>query len=237
MRLTAIALLAIAAGAAPAVAGDFADREILGFSANGSTFAFEEYGVEDGSGFPFSNTYIIDTANDSWVKGSPIRLREENESRPLSNLRFEARNTAKPLLQQRGVGTPGTLVASNPPTETSADPHNVAFQPRLIVPPSGTSMTLQIAESPMPAEGCPADMGPYKSFSLVLAGSGGPTVIHTDSAIPKSRKCPTGYAISDVVTLYPDGAAPVMAVIVSIYSVGFEGPNRRFLAVTTQFQE
>jgi predicted secreted protein len=40
-----------------------------------------------------------------------------------------------------------------------------------------------------------------------------------------------------VVTLYPDAGDPVMAVIVSVISLGFEGPNRRFLAVTTHFKE
>ena len=47
-----------------AQAGDFAKREIHGFSVDGGLFAFEEYGVQDGSGFPYSNIYVIDTATD-----------------------------------------------------------------------------------------------------------------------------------------------------------------------------
>jgi predicted secreted protein len=238
MRRTAIALLAFAAATTSGFCGDYADREILGFSPDGSRFAFEEYGVEDGSGFPYSNTYVIDTASDSWVDGSPVRLRDDDESRPLSSLRFEAREKASDVLEQENIREPGAIVASNPATETSADPYRVSFLPRLIVPPSpGASLVLQISEAAMPAEGCPPESGPYKGFNLVLSGSQGSASIHTDGQIPKSRKCPTGYAISDVVTLYPDGGAPVMAVIVSVYSLGFEGPNRRFLAVTTRFKE
>jgi predicted secreted protein len=238
MRRTAIALLAFAAAVPCAYAGDFADREIIGFSPDGSSFAFEEFGVEDGSGFPYSNTYVIDTAKDSWIDGTPIRLRDEHESRLVSDLRREAREKALDLLEQENIREPGTIVASNPATETSADPYRVSFRPRLIVPPtSGESMVLQISEAAMPAKGCPPEMGPYKGFSLVLTGSQGAAAIHTDSQIPESRKCPTGYAISDVVTLYPEGSSPVMAVLVSVYSLGFEGPNRRFLAVTTHFKE
>jgi len=61
-------------------AGDVARLEILGFSHNGAVFAFEEYGVQDGSGFPYANRYYIDTASDSFVKGTPIRVRLDDES-------------------------------------------------------------------------------------------------------------------------------------------------------------
>jgi predicted secreted protein len=234
MRRTAIALLAFAAGTAAACAGDFADREIIGFSPDGASFAFEEYGVEDGSGFPYSNTYVIGTKDDSWVDGTPIRLRYEDEARRLADLRTEARGKAAGILARENIREPGAIVASNPATETSADPYRVSFLPRRF---AGQSMVLQITEAAMPAENCPPEMGPYKGFSLVLTGSLGSAAIHTDKQIPQSRKCPTGYAISDVVTLYPDGGEPVIAVIVSVYSLGFEGPNRRFLAVTTRFKE
>jgi predicted secreted protein len=238
MRRTAIALLAFTAAASSACAGDFADREIIGFSPDGSRFAFEEYGVEDGSGFPYSNTYVIDTASDSWIDGTPIRLRNEDESRRLGDLRVEARRKAADILERQNIHERGVIVASNPVTETSADPHRVAFHPRLIVPPSsGATMVLQISEAAMPAENCPPEMGPYKGFNLILSGSQGSVAIHSDSGIPPSRRCPTGYAISDVVTFYPEGGAPVMAVLVNNYSLGFEGPNRRFLAVTARFKE
>jgi predicted secreted protein len=34
--------------------GDYADRTILGFSPDGGIFAFEEFGVGDGSGYPYA---------------------------------------------------------------------------------------------------------------------------------------------------------------------------------------
>jgi predicted secreted protein len=237
MRRTLIGLFALLGSAAVAVAGDYADREIIGFSPDGATFAFEEFGVEDGSGFPYSNTFVIDVATDNWVAGTPIRLRDEDETRLVSDLRHEAREKALDVLEQYNIATPGTLVASNPATETSADPHQVTFLPRLIVPPSGKGMSLAITETTMPAADCPDFGKPFKGFKLTLTGTAGAKVLHADTQIPKSRRCPLGYAITDVVTHYPDAGDPAMAVIVSVFSVGFEGPDRRFLAVTTRFKE
>jgi predicted secreted protein len=51
---------AIAAASVPALAADTAALSILGFSRDQGVFAFEEYGIQDGSGFPYSNIYAID---------------------------------------------------------------------------------------------------------------------------------------------------------------------------------
>lgn len=59
-RKTAVALLASLA-AASAWAGDFSTFQSLGFSPDGKVYAFEEFGIQDGSGFPYSNVYFIDT--------------------------------------------------------------------------------------------------------------------------------------------------------------------------------
>nr|WP_272210755.1 DUF2259 domain-containing protein [Marinicella sp. W31]MDC2876669.1 DUF2259 domain-containing protein [Marinicella sp. W31] len=59
-RLLPLAGLMAALGlsASIATAGDFATFTPLGFSDDGSVFAFEEFGVEDGSGFPYSNIFL-----------------------------------------------------------------------------------------------------------------------------------------------------------------------------------
>ena len=214
-------------------AGDYADREILGFSPDGGTFAFEEYGVQDGSGFPYSNIYVVNTGDDSWVAGTPIRILTHAELAPLQATRAEARDKAQPILAARTVGVPGNLVASNPPTELSADPHHVVFLPRIVSPMGGSAYDLALTEIELPADNCP-DMGqPFHGFRLTLTmAEGGTQTLANDTAIPSSRHCPLGYAISDVLTFYPDGGAPVLAVILSMFTVGFEGPDRRFLAVT-----
>ncbi len=228
------ALIVIVLACGTASAGDYAAREILGFSPDGSAFAFEEYGVQDGSGFPYSNIYVIDTGADDWVAGTPVRVLAKDETAAPEKVRSEALNKARPILAARRIGTPGNLVASNPPTELSADPHRVRFLPRIVTPAGGDAYDLALTEIALPAQDCP-DMGQtFHGFRLSLTTAAGAAhTLANDTAIPSSRHCPLGYAISDVLTYYPPAAGPVLVVILSMFTVGFEGPDRRFLAVTS----
>ena len=84
----------------------------------------------------------------------------------------------------------------------------------------------------------PGTRSALQGFRLVLANPAGERrAIHDDTALPASRGCPQDYAISDVVTYFPEGRDPVMVVLVHVISQGFEGPDRRFLAVATSFQD
>ena len=219
-----------------ALAGDYADLEILGFSPDGGTFAFEEYGVEDGSGFPYSNIYMIETDADEWVEGTPVRVRLDDDTASADDARAEAKDKAQAFLDERQIESNYFLVASNPVTEVSADPHEVRFIPRPMVG-NAISWTVSLAEKEFPAPGCPDGMGgPFQGFTLTLIDpDGNERILHDDARIPSSRVCPLRYGISDVVTAYPDGAEPVLVVIVNVFALGFEGPNRRFLAVATHF--
>jgi len=232
-----LGFLLILLAPASAHAGDYADREIIGFSSDGAYFAFEEYGIEDGSGFPYSNIYFIDTRNDAWVEGTPVRVRVEGDSPPLFETRSEAQDKARPFYAKLGISPSGRLVASNPATETSADPHRVSFLPRLIVPPSGPGLTLRLAEKELPAPHCPDFESSYKGFELFLESENETKTLHADDTLPQSRRCPVGYGISDVVTFEPEGGQTVLAVLVNVHSLGFEGPDRRFIAITTRLEE
>ena len=121
------ALVAIVLACGTAMAGDYAQREILGFSPDGHTFAFEEYGVQDGSGFPYSNIYVVDTSDDSWVAGTPIRVRRDDETVPLATVRADARKQSSALLNKYGIVPVGETLVSNPMTEIGADPYVVRF--------------------------------------------------------------------------------------------------------------
>ena len=57
-----IGTAAAIAFAGPALAGDRAVIDFIGYSADSRYFAFEEFGIQDGSGFPYSSIYIIDLA-------------------------------------------------------------------------------------------------------------------------------------------------------------------------------
>lgn len=229
--------LALALAPTAGKAGDYAERNALGFSPDGSHFAFEEYGVEDGSGFPYANIFVIDTATDSWVAGTPIRVRLDDEGASLGAARAEALAQARPLLVDRQITVVPFVAASNPLTETSANPAAVSFQPRRRGRPN-TSYHLALAEYELPEPDCPdIGFGPFKGFRLTMtAPDTSQRVLVEDRSIPRSRHCPIGYSISEVLTFTGNGP-PVAVVMINVFSIGFEGPDRRFIAVATQLPE
>ena len=122
----AAALLASVLSTTAASAGDFASFQPIGFSADGSVFAFEEYGVQDGSGFPYSNIFFIDTRKDAFLPGTPIRLRIDEENTSLAEVRARAAAKAAPLVQKFDLGAnPGLMAAFNPVTETESAAHRL----------------------------------------------------------------------------------------------------------------
>ncbi|MCB1496301.1 MAG: DUF2259 domain-containing protein [Bauldia sp.] len=229
-----LALLPISEG--PVAAADNAMSLVLGFSPDGRTFSFEEYGVQDGSGFPYSSIYVIDTATDQWVGGTPIRVLSEDETTSLESVRGDALDKARPILTSRHVDEPGSVLASNPITEASADPHFVSFRTRdYSLPTSEKPYELRLDEVALPAPDCPdMDLGqPFQGFRLTLTDPDGkPHVLQDDQQLPKSRRCPLSYGISEVDIFFPPAGQPVLVVLVNVFSYGFEGYDRRFLAVT-----
>ncbi|MXN63781.1 DUF2259 domain-containing protein [Stappia sp. GBMRC 2046] len=231
-------LVLIAAALQPAKAGDFANTEIMGFSKDGRYFAFEEYGIQDGSGFPYSSIYVINVEEDRWVDGSPFRKVDEvidpiDFDAALASAREDNLARARALLEAKGIGHQGLTVGHNPRSELSADPHVMSVWPRVVVPPIDEPIELTLEEFELPNAKCESYSIQTKGFRLALSQNGKTQVLNDDASVPDSRKCPLRYRIERVVTYYPDPrGAPVFAVLILMESHGFEGPDGRFLAVT-----
>jgi predicted secreted protein len=238
--LRTVLLAGVVAAISPmlAFAGDSADREIIGFSPDAGVFAFEEYGIEDGSGFPYSNIYVIKVDDDTWVDGTPIRVRLEEDGASLEAARQEAKNLAQPFLDDHGIEPGYNLLASNPVTELSENPLELKFVTHPHLKDSGQWWFAVLEQKPLPAPSCPEmENEPFQGFSLTLVDpDGARQTLHDDDRIPASRKCPVSYTLSDVISAYPDNGEPALVVIVNMFTLGFEGPSRRFIAVTTRFK-
>ena len=223
-----------------AQAGDAAKLDIIGFSKDGGTFAFEEYGVQDGSGFPYANRFYIDTATDKFLAKTPVRVRLDDEKSTIENARNKAGQDAQGLtsLPDEALrSNAGQTVASNPVTELSADPFKVTVNPRPIFPALDADLTIELQELAVPASETCQNTGEIKGFRLTLVEDkpdAKPELLHEDKTIPSSRGCPLGYSIGAVQTLYPEGGKPVVAVMIAVRGTGFEGPDYRWLAVTRQ---
>jgi len=78
--------------------------------------------------------------------------------------------------------------------------------------------------------------GKALGFRLSLRGQDGKPfkTLHEDKAVPGSRNCPTSYSLSESYEYTPSGKPAVIVVLVQRFSQGFEGRDRRFIAVTGQ---
>lgn len=231
--LAAASALLISYAAFPASAGDFANREIIGFTPDGAQFAFEEFGVQDGSGFPYCNIFVIDTETDSWHPGTPVRRLVEDEGVRVATVCGTARSEAAPILA--GIDDRGSLLASNPITESGRDPYSVTFKrhPEQLLP--NPDWTLRLEKIALPAQGQPLDDGEETfGFRLTLETPDGKRVLHEDSVLPPSRGVALDYRIHDVVIRQPFGQPSTLAVLVMVLRKGFEGPDGRYLAVTAK---
>ena len=231
-----LALPFILATAAPSWAGDIAQLDILGFSADGKIFAFEEHGVQDGSGFPYANRFYIDTATDSFVAGSPVRVRLDDEAATVASARDKARAQGSTIVSDEILrANAGYLAGFNAITELSAEADAIRVNPRPVEPAIDPALSFKIEQFALaaPAGSCDGIDG-IAGFRLSRADGdqGQPVLVHEDKSIPKSRNCPQGYRVGGVQTFYPEGGQPVFAVIVAVRSFGFEGPDYRWIALT-----
>lgn len=233
LQLSAIAFTVLTASSAGA--GDVAEMRPLGFSPNGRFFAFEQFGEQDGSGFPYTEIQVIDTETDKYVAGTPIRVLIEREDASIGEARRQSLNQAKAILDARKIGEdPGHLVALAPISELSENRHELRYQafPSFYV----SEGLYRIALEEFDAKGdelCAGMDVEVRGFALSMADDAKPDIrreVYHDATIPKSRNCPSAYAIGGVVTGGYGSAAPHM-VMVQVSSLGFEGNNLRWLAV------
>ena len=237
-RILAVAVLALP-GMERAYAGDAANREIIGFSPDGAYFAFEQYGVQDGSGFPYSDVFVLETASDTWVRGTPARVALRNDTASLDMARSTARRKIDPYLWRLKIGAENgrTLVSDRAANADDA----ARFLPFTLADEGATpglgTVRLRLTEITMARADCAALGSENRGFALVLEDTAGRPlrILHEDTAIPASRGCPVHYGISDVIAYPRRGSGPILVVLVSLYSFGFEGLDRRFIAISSVF--
>ena len=231
--LLIIAVFAHLAVSAPlAVAADASDRAIIGFSMDGGHFAFEEYGVQDGSGFPYSNIYIINLKTDEWVKGSPIRELVRDENATAHTARHQALTEAAPLIEKYGTVQPIKLLASNAVGDRVTSPHKMTVKR---VHNLSTLWTVQLTELDIEQPGECKPFSPVRGFALSarIEGQDKTVELYRDEKLPKSRGCPEGYKLADVIAFGENEDAPVV-VLVHKLTFGFEGRDARFIAVPVE---
>jgi predicted secreted protein len=243
MRALAAACLCLLLNCLPSLAGDNAERGTALFSADGRYFAFEQFGIQDGSGFPFSDIYVIDTERDEWVKGTPIRELIESEDATVSIARSSAASKASSIFSSLKLTEPVELIAANAATESVADRRTVTFAPWFMAQgwddkihgtPVHGRYTLTVSLIPFPiAEACWGEEAKQWGFALTIRDNdtGTEKEVHRDRSIPSSRFCPIGYDIGEILVYRSRPEQDHYVALIAMYTPGFEGLNRRLLAV------
>ncbi len=236
----AASLVLVLGLALPAVAADRALINMIGYSEDGDYFAFEQFGIQDGSGFAFSEVFVVDLAKDKWTAGTPFKVQAEDETRSLAEVRLEALGKAQSSLDKYRIGVPVEILAmigegeygaetgkrvhwSTPaccgPGYTQADAQSLILEER------GATSTEDYCE----------DMNPV-GYNLYYQDRFGLKEVHMDSdVLPKSRGCTLAYRIYAVIApfsgYYAQGFTSRRVAVIASYPFGFEGVDRRFLVV------
>lgn len=224
--------------ASPALAGDRALIDFIGFSPDAKYFAFEEFGIQDGSGFAYSNIYVVDLENDTWLAGTPIRIRTEDESKPLLQVRSEANSEAIKIIAEKEIFVPAEIAVLIGDGAVDADATSLAFG--LPGYERGTVLEerrLTLKTFPLKSsEDCDLWFDtPPQGFELSLTSGEATVLVHRDETLPGSRGCALDYRLYAVVLPGLDAPRESGVAVVSVYPGGFEGPDRRFLAVPLAF--
>jgi len=220
--------------AGPARAGDRALYELIGYSEDMGYFAFEEFGIQDGSGFAYSNIYVVDIDNDRWVVGTPIQIQAENETEKLPAIRKEARDAAANFISALAITRPAQLLAANGDGALNGNGKILNFGLPGFSGPESVAGRFELSLATFPAEsGAPCmEWSGQESlgFALSLEAEGVAREVHRDEKLPRSRQCPQTYTISAVVMPFENRDIDRAVALISVYRLGFEGPDRRFIA-------
>jgi len=242
-----LAILLVLTSAPHLRAAMVADFRNLGFSPDGRHFAFMEYGVQDGSGFPFANIFVIDLDRDAWA-GPPVRVLLEKEARNAREAMRAALRRAAPTLERAGISPllTGRELFHAPPTEGTGPAITATFSgwPWQRSDPRWRHV-LRLSTFPLPGGDCdPHATEGARGFALdARAGTtAGFVRLYTDRRVPPSRHCPTVYAIDRVIRYMPprDASRDTTVRDVAVIRYGypaFEGLDERYLAVPLALPE
>lgn len=231
-------------------AGENAHLKFIGFSKDGKYLAFEEYGTYDGSGAYFSNTYFVDTVNNSYalppveiVEGDVYTAAEKRvEAARNKKLRLTLANNLRRL--KIVASNTGELLVShlltdfsseNPDETQDENTEKIKFNNFVYVNSNEQSHYEMILKN-VPAEGDERCRDFNDAFKLELTlelkmdyQKLEPQILQKDTVLPERRRCPFGYRIERVY-FYEDK----IAVFLNYFYQGFEGRSMRYMVVTAK---
>ena len=196
LLIAACALILTALSPAISFAAVDDDIRIIGYSEDGRYFAYETFGVSDGSGAPYASIYVLDVANDKWVEDTPVESNfgEEEHSTALP-AQMQVRQKAAPILAKLDIRYPWRELASVTAGQQVSDPHEMKFKRYTNI---SNLWTVKLTEFDLDAaQEC---SGETRGFALAVAKGDEPlTEVYRDKRLPQSRYCPASYKLARVI--------------------------------------
>jgi predicted secreted protein len=219
--LLGLCLLALGAHAAEAV-----EIKVLGFSADGRYFAFEEKGTEGAA--TYSLITPIEVEGNRTIKGAQISYSSDDRKRATAVRRANNRIMRKIKVVLKGVMSIST-------SGLPAEPFEDASLKSLALPSSwfGPESWLVLRELKLVTQRCGKTTTNPTGFGLSLQRKAKPNLrLSQDVVVPSARGCPTHYRIAQAHALRLKDGDVVLAAIIQYVTSGSETPEEPFTAVT-----
>ncbi|MBA5804306.1 DUF2259 domain-containing protein [Rhizobium changzhiense] len=234
-RLIIGGMLAVAFASLPglSLAGDIANIQPIGFSADGKVFGFQEFGIEESGNLPYSNTYFIDTEDGHYLEGTPFHTELTEKDANLSKARRQNLTAARSQMDKYDLLTnPGLIAAFNPPTELGSPSKTLRYTTLATDGPPKAPYTLSLGEMPVPTpKDCTAVDKRVIGFSLqMIEKEGAPNrqAARQATAVPAERLCSVEYRIGGAMVYQPEGGNQVHVALVLAFDADRNG---RWIAV------
>lgn len=247
MRALLLALPLLATLASHAAAGDAAALRVIGFSADGTVFAFEQYTTIYEDEAAFSEYFFVDTRTDRYLPDTPIKiLLRDDDGNDEKKAREEAAAKAAPLIAQHKIEQAGTRhegkasMALGEIGIYQMGPGPLA-KAQAFTLPDGRKARITVSQRDLGKADCDGAGGRGMKGKVKVAGlkltltlDGKPILLQEDKKLPAARRCVSGYGIAEAyLHAAPDGAVTIAAIVETIDNHDYHaGPNRRFMAVT-----
>lgn len=236
MRLKVLALATLIIAAAPAAhAANRLQPQLIGYSADGRYFAYEQFVVGDASGIPFNSITLIDL--DSTTPGARLAYFEAygTEDDLLPPIRQKVATEAAADIAKYQIAEPAQIVAMVGDGDAGANGNALRFgQPG--GGPIGEVYEDQLLKlSTFDLEdttGCSEyEVGAKQALALDIVTTDGRRQVYVDgNAIPQWRGCVIDYRIYGV-AIPLDGDMSCALALISVYTSGWEGADRAFMVL------
>lgn len=211
----------------PAHAWDQSILTDVRFSPDGRYFSFVEYTQPEAEERGFASLYVINTASDAWAAETPMRVSLKGDGASGEKALAELRKNSRDLVQRFGL--------------RDADPPAVPFveidrgspydRRREVFLPALKSKLALVQRKAVSAQPCGKDTPSAIDFRLVLSGRKAIRLTDYAHRLPSSRGCAIGYDIA-AVFLHKTAELSVLAILIGVFTQGWEGSNRQLIAVT-----